>query len=322
MEQVSLDPLSDVLRTVRLKGGVFLDARFTAPWSVYSHVVAEDCRPILQNPQQMISYHYMTEGEMLISVEGGDVLRVVAGEIVLLPRNDPHILGSDQSLQPIDGHSIVQPSADGGLARVNHGGGGEPARIICGFLGSDEGFNPLIATLPPVMKIDVRKIASRGIIEASVEYAATELAEGRVASPAKLAQISELLFVEAVREFAATSKSHDNGWLRGLSDPQIGRSLALMHQDTTSSWTSESLAIAVGMSRSAFMSRFTALVGLPPIKYLTKFRLTMARTKLAETRRSVAQIAFEAGYELEDAFSRAFKREFEVSPTKWRETRS
>lgn len=144
-----MDPLSEVLRSVRLKGGVFLDARFTAPWCVHSQVVADDCKPILKHPAQMISYHFVTKGQMLISIQGGEPITVSAGEIVLLPRNDVHILGSARNLPALNGHDLVQPSPDGGLARVNHGGGGAPARLICGFLGSDEGFNPLIATLPP-----------------------------------------------------------------------------------------------------------------------------------------------------------------------------
>ena len=313
-----MDAFSDVLRSVRLKGGVFLDARFTAPWCVHSRVVAEDCKPILQNPAQMISYHYVTEGQILIAVAGEDPIGVEAGEIVILPRNDPHIVGSSRNLRPINGRALIQPSADGGLARIDYGGGGAPARIICGFLGSDEGYNPLIATLPAIIKIDVRAAAARGLIEASLEYAAKEIAQGRVGSPADLAQLSELLFVEAVRHYASTLPEDAGGWLKGLNDPQVGQALVLIHADIATRWSVEDLAKSVAMSRSAFMNRFTSLIGMPPIKYLTTLRLNAAKTILVQSSKTVAQVAFSVGYESEDAFSRAFKREFGASPANWR----
>jgi AraC-like DNA-binding protein len=317
-----MDPLQDVLRAVRLQGGVFLDARFTAPWCVASQVIAEDCKPILKNPQQMVSYHYMAEGEMLIAVADGEAMQVRAGEIVMMPRNDRHLIGSILTAKPAEGRDLVRPSPDGGLARVNYGGGGAPARMICGFLGADDGFNPLIASLPSLIKVDVRAAASRGLIEASLEYAATEIAEGRIASPAALAQLSELLFVEAVRQYTATLGEEFTGWLRGLTDQRIGKALALMHQDIRRDWTAEVLADAVAMSRSAFMSRFTSLVGQPPMRYLTSWRMALARRQLAETNHGILQVAHDTGYDSEDAFSRAFKREHGQAPSIWRERSS
>jgi AraC-like DNA-binding protein len=313
-----MDPLSDVLRSVRLKGGVFLDVRFTEPWCVYSQVIAEDCRPILENPSQMISYHFMTEGSMLASVDGSPPIVVEAGEIVLLPRNDKHMLASAPGLRPLEGRDLVQPSPDGGLARIFHGGGGRPARIVCGFLGCEEGFNPLIATLPRIIKINIRTGASRGMIEASLDFAVNELAQGRVAGSGILARLSELLFVEAVRNYAETRAGTGTGWLKGLSDPQIGQALAAIHRDIAKPWKAEDLAKQAAMSRSAFMSRFTQLVGASPIRYLTTWRLNTAKLKLSETSKAVARIAYEVGYESEDSFSRAFKREFGASPARWR----
>jgi hypothetical protein len=138
------DALSDVLRSVRLTGGVFLDARFTAPWAVNSFVAAEACKPLLEKPAQLIAYHFMLEGSMLVSVGKQAPMTVEAGEIVLLPRNDVQVLASATGITPVDGYGLVDWSPDGGLARVNHGGGGETAKMFCGFLGSDDGFNPLI----------------------------------------------------------------------------------------------------------------------------------------------------------------------------------
>src|SRR5260221_6575475 len=119
-----MDPLSDVLRAVRLTGGVFLDARFTAPWSISSRLMAEDCRAFITAPAQIIAYHVVIKGRLLIAVEGAPAIEVAAGEIVMIPRNEAHRLASAPGLPPMDGRRLVPPSAEGGLAQIRHGGGG------------------------------------------------------------------------------------------------------------------------------------------------------------------------------------------------------
>lgn len=316
-----IDPLSEVLRTVRLTGGVFLDGRFTAPWCVNSHVAVEDCLPYMPMPSQIIGYHYVLDGGMLVTVGDEAPVMVRAGEIVLLPRNDVHALGSGRGLKPISPEGLIEPGADGSLARMNYGGGGEATHIVCGYLGTEDAFNPLIATLPGILKIDIREGSSRDWVEASIRFAVGELEHGRLATSAVMLRLSELLFVEAVRHYAQTAGDHEAGWLRGLKDPQIGRALALIHQDLAKSWSAEELAREAAMSRSAFVERFTALVGMPPIRYLTVWRMQTARLHLRETSKTIGQIAHSIGYESEEAFSRAFKREFAQPPARWRESR-
>lgn len=312
------DPLSDVLRSVRLTGGLFLDVRLTAPWAVVSEINADDCRTLLAEPAQIISYHVALEGRFQLTVDGEQTLDVNAGEIVLLPRNDRHVLASQQGLVPIHGRTLIQPSPDGGLARVVHGGRGEPTHMVCGFLGSEDAFNPLLSSLPRALKLDLRQGTSRDWIEASVRFAASELAEGRLASSSVMSRLSEVLLVEAVRHYAARNDDLEAGWLRGLNDPQIGRALAMIHSDIRVPWSAEELARAVALSRSAFMERFAALVGLPPIRYLTVWRMEAAKLQLRETAKPIAAIAHAVGYESEEAFSRAFKRECGLSPAPWR----
>ena len=108
------DALSEVLRAIRLRGGVFLDARFSAPWAVSSVLTAEDCKPLLEQPQHLIAYHFMIEGSMLLTVDGEPQSTVRAGEIVLLPRNDMQILASGPGIAPADPRSLIRPSPDGG----------------------------------------------------------------------------------------------------------------------------------------------------------------------------------------------------------------
>ncbi len=315
-----IDPLSQVLGSVRLVGGVFLEAHFTAPWSTFAHVTADDIRPFVEAPGEIIAYHFVVAGRMLCSLERSPPMEVAAGEVVLLPRNGVHTLSSAAGLPPIEAGDLIQVD-ESGLARIDHGGGGEATHVVCGYLATEEIHNPLIATLPAMLKLDIAKGASRAWVEASVRFAANELAAGKFGSSHVMSRLSELLFVEAVRDYAQTLEGERSGWLGGLNDPQIGRALALLHGDVGTDWTTDRLAREVSMSRSAFNERFTALVGAPPIKYLTQWRLQLAKEKLRDGRQSIAQIAHAVGYESEFAFNRAFKREFGQPPARWRDGR-
>lgn len=313
-----MDALSDVLRAVRLTGGVFLDAQFTAPWCVTARVSAEDCRPFLAAPAHVIAYHYVVSGKLLLQVDDDPVVEVRAGEIVLLPRNDFHKLGSALNLRAVSADHLIHLPADGGLARINYGGGGAGTHIVCGFIGSEVRHNPLVANLPKVLKLNARDGAADDWIESSFRFAASELMTGRAGSETVLSKLSELLFVEAMRRYIATLPADRRGWLCGLRDPSVGRALGLLHARLAHPWTADELARAVGLSRSTFAERFATLIGEPPMRYLTSWRMQLAAQRLRDGDQSVSRIAYEVGYESEAAFNRAFKREFGVPPAAWR----
>jgi AraC-like DNA-binding protein len=306
------------LRVIRLAGGVFLEAELTAPWCISGKLSSEDCRPFLVTPRHVIASHFVAAGHMQLRIDGGDTIDVRASELVLLPHNDAHIFGSDLSAAVMPARQIIRPPPDGGISRIHYGGGGEVTQLLCGFLGSEISFSPLLASLPRVLKLDVRATASGSWIESSFRFAVSEIAAGRVGSATVITKLSELLFVEAVSQFVASLPAEQRGWLAGLRDPQIGRALALLHARPAEAWTAETLALEVGMSRSVFAERFTSLVGQPPMHYLTLWRMQVAAQHLREGHGGVAQIAFEVGYESEAAFSRAFKRQFGTSPGTWR----
>ena len=255
---------------------------------------------------------------MQLRIDGGDTIDVCASELVLLPHNDAHIFGSDLNAVVMPAHQVIRPPPDGGISRIKYGGGGEITQLLCGFLGSEAAFSPLLASLPPVLKLDLRATASGAWIESSFRFAVSEIAAGRIGSATVITKLSELLFVEAVSQFVASLPAERRGWLAGLRDPQIGRALALLHARPTAEWTAETLALEVSMSRSVFAERFTSLVGHPPMHYLALWRMHLAAQQLREGHGSVAQIAFEVGYGSEAAFSRAFKRQFGTSPGIWR----
>jgi AraC-like DNA-binding protein len=241
--------------------------------------------------------------------------------MVLLPRNDRHILASEAGLSPVSGDHLAQSDSADGLARIRYGGGGEKTQIVCGFVGTDVRQHPLIDALPPVLTLDLNGTPSCDWVARSFRYASEELGSARPGSAAVLAMLSELLFVEAIRQYVATLPPDRRGWLSGLRDPVVGRALALLHTQIARAWTAEELAREVFLSRSAFAERFTALIGVPPMKYLATWRMQVAAQRLRETQRPITRIAMDVGYESEAAFTRAFKREHGASPAAWRKPR-
>lgn len=315
----ALDAFSDVLRVMRLAGGVFLEAELTAPWCIKGKISADHCKPFLVSPRHIVASHFVARGQMRLQVDGGESIDVRTGELVLLAHNDEHLIGSDLGITPIPAGSILQSPQSGGISQIKHGGGGEATQLLCGFLGSETSFSPLLSSLPRLLKLDLRATASGAWMESSFRFAVSEIAAGRMGSATVIAKLSELLFVEAVSQYVATLPTERRGWLAGLRDPQIGRALTLIHGRPTEAWTSEALALEVGMSRSVFAERFASLVGHPPMHYLTLWRMHLAAQLLREGRDSVAQVAVAVGYESEAAFSRAFKRQFGTAPGTWRE---
>ncbi len=314
-----MDVLSEVLAAVRFSGGVFLDAEFTAPWCVVSQVgPAEFDARQGGMPAHLIAYHYVIDGRLLIRVEDGPPLPVQAGEIVLLPRNDAHVLGSAADLRPVVIDDQVQAPGERTPAVLRYGGGGEPTHIICGYLGSDTPDNLLLKALPPLLKLGVRDGAGGVWMETSFRHAAEEFAVGSSGSAAVLGRLAELLFVEGVRRYVAALPESQNGWLAGLRDRLVGRALALLHGRVLHPWTTEELAREVGLSRSAFAERFTSMIGVPPMRYLANWRLQLAAVRLRESAAATEQIAADVGYESDAAFNRAFKRAFSTTPAAWR----
>lgn len=315
-----MNPLLDVLRTLRLSGGIFLDCEFTAPWCVTASAIGPEEVGLVMKPfpAHVIAYHYVTRGQVLLQMGNQRPVIVKAGEIVVFPANDRHRLGSDLDIEAINAKELVIPPANGSLARIVHGGGGERAHIMCGFLGTEAPNDPLIAILPSVLQLDVAKAGSVDWIESSLRFAAREMAAGRTGSPALLAQLAECLFMEAVRLYLDSAPAAHSGWLAGLGDPAIGQALALLHLRGDHVWSVEKLASQVGLSRSAFADRFTRLIGESPMRYLGKQRLRLAAQRLRTSHDPVARIAVDAGYESEAAFNRAFKRELGLPPAAWR----
>ena len=269
-------------------------------------------------PAMVLCYHFIFEGKCLIRIDGHEPCEVSEGEALLIPRNDPHLIGSDLSLPVVLASDVMQPPRNLGLSRIEHGGGGKVCSMVCGFLGGDANLGSLVNLLPPMIKIRVQDTPGGEWISQSFRFAARELSNGNPGAATIISKMSELLFVEAIRRHLASIPEDQTGLLAGLRDPIIGKALALMHAKVNRSWTAEELADEVGMSRSAFADRFVSVMGDPPMRYLLGWRMQLATQKLREGRQTIAQIAFDTGYESESAFARAFKRETGMPPAAWR----
>jgi AraC-like DNA-binding protein len=313
-----MDALSDILRVVGLTGGLYMEAEMTEPWAVVGQVAPELCRPFMVQPQRVVGFHYVLEGACDLRIGDELLMHVGPGQAVMLPRNEMHVLCSGHRVPPIPASEVIRPPEAFGVHRSIFGGGGAKTRLVCGFMGGNEQLQPLLASLPSAILVDVPNLPGGDWIAGTFTYAARTLSNGDAGTATVVAKVSELLFVETLRQHLATMPAEEIGWLAGLRDPTVSRALSLLHARVEEPWTTESLASAVNMSRSAFAERFTAVIGEPPMTYLANWRMQLARQMLLETNRNVAQIAYDVGYGSEAAFTRAFRREHDAPPAGWR----
>jgi len=314
---VSDDTLSDLLRTVRLTGAVFFDMDVAAPWSKEQPAGAEIASSVLPGVQHLISFHAVTEGSCYGGIVGTDPVHLDAGDVIVFPHGDGHVMSSAPELTPsMDRNAYRIPASQLPMTIKLEGDPKRRTRIICGFLGCDvRPFNPLISALPRVLH--VRDGNGGGWLGNFMRVALTESQTKRSGGESVLARMSELMFVEAVRRHLESLPPEQTGWLAGLRDPQVARALALLHGRPGFGWTLPALAREAGLSRSALAERFTHLIGHPPIQYLANWRMQVAAGLLVRGDK-VASVALEVGYDSEAAFSRAFKKLIGRSPRTWR----
>lgn len=317
-----MEPFADILRAMHVTGGIFLDAEFTAPWCISAKVGPDDCAQYVPLPASVVAFHYVSAGRLFVEFEGQEPVPAGPGEVILLPRNDAHRLGSNPGLVPVNADDLIQPGKGGGLAHIRHGGGGEMTQVVCGFLGTARRNDPVLLLLPRILKLSIDDAASAAWIESSFRFAAKEMAAGPVRSTELLARLAELLFAEAIRRYLSELPAGESGWSAGVRDPRIAQALGLIHSQLRRRWTADELARDVAMSRSAFTERFTRIMGESPMRYLVKQRLLAATQKLRNSTDSVARIAFEVGYESESSFNRAFRRVYGMPPAAWRKAKA
>jgi AraC-like DNA-binding protein len=316
------DVLSDLLRTVRLTGAAFFDVVGKEPW-VAEQPPREMVLPkVLPGAEHLIAYHVVTEGRCYGSLVGGPPIAIEAGEVIVFTHGDPHVMSSSPGMraEPVAADALAAVTAGQLPYFVSYGGDGSTStKLVCGFLACDaRPFNPLIESLPAVIKSGGPEISDAGWLGQFIRVAVLESANKRAGGESILAKLSELMFIEVIRRHLEALPQEQAGWLAGLRDPFVGKALSLLHERPANNWTIEELAKHVGLSRSVLAERFTFLVGTPPLHYLAKWRMQIASELLSGGNVNVASVAAEIGYESEAAFSRAFKKAIGVPPSAWR----
>jgi AraC-like DNA-binding protein len=270
--------------------------------------------------RRIILFHIFTEGCCRLVTARGNETEIRAGDIVIFPFADKHQLGHPDLASPVPVQELLPPMPWSSFPVIHHGGGGAPAAMVCGYLFSDDvPFNPVLASLPPVIRVRPSDGPLLKWVDASVQYA-LHAASARGADEDPLLQrLPELLFMECLCEFARQQPAGEGGWLAALVDPVVGRALACLHRHPEHAWTLKELARRAASSRSVLDERFRVLLGRAPMGYLTAWRLQLASRKLRTSNATLAEIADATGYGSEASLSRAFKRQVGVSPGQWRQ---
>lgn len=322
------DALGRVLEAVRLTGAVFFAVDASQPWCVEVPPARAYAEILLPGARHILSYHVIVAGAGWARVAGSEPACFAAGDILVIPHGDAYRMesrpGTPPELDPGQTLDFFRALAAGRLPFViPEGGGGEPrAEVICGFLACEaQPFNPVLASLPRLLHLS-RPAAGRGdLLDRLIALTMEEAKASRAGRSAVSLRLSELLFVELLRQYAAAPVEKPPGWLAALGDAPVARALDALHADPARDWTVADLARAAGLSRSALAERFAARLGHPPLRYLTLWRMQLAAGALLDPDRPIAVIAEAVGYGSEAALSRGFKRVTGLSPQAWRQAR-
>ena len=308
-----MDVLGDILASLRLTGGVILEGEARGDWCVSSKMQAEDVAALFPSGGHIIAYHYIRQGCVHAQVDGGASVVAGPGSVLLFPRNDEHMLFTRRTGQAIDAHQYLSGMTEDGLAHFTIDGEGEEVRFYCGFLGVGSSHHPLLDSLPSMLMIEDVGAARNDWLESNLRYLTTDHP-----SPEIVARIAELLFAQAVRVYIDELPAEEGGWLAGLRDPAVARTLGIIHSRYAEELEIAELAREAGVSRSVLGERFTALLGEPPMRYCARWRMRVAANMLRDGKENTANIAYAVGFNSEAAFNRAFKREYGDPPVTWK----
>lgn len=326
------DPLSDVLRSVRLRGAVFYYVSCVDPWAAEAAAAKDLADAVMPGADHVIAYHLLAKGNCWAAMDGEPPVRMSAGDIVMFPQGHAHVMSSAPGLRgqaedaewAFETRNYPKPIPVTYSGNVVSPGTELPAEdtnniVVCGFIGCDlKPFNPLIAALPRVLHLHSEGVGAW--VLPMLQQGVNESRSRRAGSAAVLERLSEMVFVDAARRFLENMPEGGSGWLAALRDRHVGRAISLMHENPAEQWTIDELGRQVGLSRSALHERFAELVGMPPMQYLANWRMQRGAQLLRESNATVATIALEVGYDSEAAFARAFKRLVGQPPAAWRRT--
>ncbi|MDB5576279.1 MAG: AraC family transcriptional regulator [Bradyrhizobium sp.] len=300
------DVLSEVLTLIRLRGELVYTAQLGEPWG-------------LRFQPGPAHFHFVETGGAWVTPAGQAPIRIEAGDLVLLPLGKGHEIA--HSLKgPVENIDVVASEHfDRDTLMLAHGGDGSATQLVSGFFSFEGSPLPAVmASLPPLIHIPRGDAGAPGWLAAISHFLVDEAQRPDPGSSLMISRLIDLLVIRTLRSWAST-KATRMGWLGGLGEERIGRTLSAMHADPFRRWTVEELATIAAMSRSIFAERFTAAVGEPPLRYISRWRLTIASDLLRSGGLKVTEVAHRSGYASDAAFSRAFKAHFGYAPSEARD---
>ena len=308
-----------VLDGLRLTGAVFLRAEYTENWAYESLPVEDVASALVPEARRVTLFHVVASGRCWVEVDSGERHWASAGDVIVLPYGDSHRMGGLNDAELVSAATFVTPPPWSEMPVIRYGEGGDATDVVCGYLTSDDPlFDPGLRALPPVFVVSPTTPTAQAFVRANIDYALQQtslVGENRVEVST---EVPRLLLTEILRIHLASAPASQSGWLLALRDPILAPALAALHADAGRKWTVADLARASLVSASSLDQRFRDVLGMPPIRYLTVWRMHTARSLLSSTELAVAGVARRVGYDSEEAFSRAFKRSHGVSPSRWR----
>jgi AraC-like DNA-binding protein len=308
--------LHAALDQLRLDGAIFFRSELSDAFAFVSDPLefAESIRP---GAQRLIIFHIVSSGSCWVATDD-EQHWASEGDVIVLPYGDRHTIGGATPVDAVPINSLLQPLPWSDLPVLVHGGGGLRTELVCGYLYSEDPlFDPALRALPSVFVVRLPDGTS-GWVQASVAYALQEHEPSNASTNPITTRLPELVLIEVLRTHLANAPAADHGWLAALHDPVLAPALAILHGDPGRRWTVADLAASAAVSRSLLDERFRQVLGVSPIRYLTEWRMHLADDLLATTDLGIVAIARRVGYDSEEAFSRAFKRERGLSPSHWR----
>lgn len=325
--------VDDLLGSIVVGSSFFFRVALGAPWGLrldanaYRAASAQFRRMKYPSRQprkdaggRLVPFHIVAGGSCWLEVGREPSTQLTSGDFVVLPHEHPHVLRDEPATQAIGLLDLIRDSPPSPKGELNARGMGLTTRLVCGAMRFENArTNPLLAALPPLIFVKGSEDGGAPWLRLTVQHAIDELDSDRPGSEAVVGRLADILFIGAVRGYLEQSlASTESGWLAAVRDQQIGRAIALLHSDPARPWTVEMLADQVALSRSALASKFTRLVGEPPLHYLKRVRLDAAARRLRGTNDKLFVIAAAVGYDSAAAFTRAFERYVGVSPGEYR----
>jgi AraC family transcriptional regulator, alkane utilization regulator len=303
------DLLSGVVSALRLRSELYFRADLSGAFALT--VPAE---------RRLIRFHYVRRGACLVrSGPDGAWHEIADGDLAIVPNGASHTIADRPDRRPVELPEILGAGAIDHSGVLALGSGGRRVQLLCGFCSFDEAIrHPVVSDLPGLIMLQSADIGAEPWVLAALRLLSLETDLDSQGTAGILSRVLEILFIQILRRGSPKSPDSGLGYLAALADPQLGRALRAMHLEPERGWSIAELARRSGMSRSRFAERFAKTVGVPPMVYLTEWRLSEARRLLRDTDLGIDEIAFRCGYASLPSFTRRYKAAFGIGPGGYR----